>query len=194
MSMVRSEGVADRNAKLGSASIVLALLAAVIVADQAMKWWAWRHAFAPLINSGGDVLVGTKIGHWYADPGMGALLDLLDFAVLTIALWVLLRRRRPVAVLVTGALMIGGWSSNLLDRLVMHSWTAPGSVRGAVDFIHVDFIHLGGSAYNVADLVIIGATPAFLLAMSAQYLRRSQKRLARPDLAAPIPSAVGASR
>jgi len=36
---------------------------------------------------------------------------------------------------VPGALVIGGWSSNLLDRLGMHYWTAPGSVRGAVDFI-----------------------------------------------------------
>jgi lipoprotein signal peptidase len=182
--------MADRKGRLGSGSVVLALLAAVIVVDQAMKWWAWRHVWAPEINTGGDILVGTKVGDWFADPGKGALLDLLDFVLLTIASWVLLQRRRSVALLVTGSLMIGGWSSNLLDRLGMHSWTAPGSARGAVDFIH-----LGGNAYNVADLVIIAATPAFLVAVSAQYLRRSaHERLAEHDLATPVTSPVGAVR
>jgi hypothetical protein len=54
--------------------------------------------------------------------------------------------------------MLGGWCSNLLDRLGLHYWTAPGSVRGVVDFIRV-----GGARYNVADLFIVGfhaAVPA----------------------------------
>jgi hypothetical protein len=41
----------------------------------------------------------------------------------------------------------------------MHYWTAPGSVRGAVDFIA-----MAGTHWNLADFVIIGATPLFLLA------------------------------
>jgi lipoprotein signal peptidase len=151
---------------LGRGSIVLALLTAVVVADQAMKWWAWRHYSTTTINSGGDVLVGATIDGWYADPVKGALLDLLDFGLLCFAASVLLRRRRCLPLLVTGSLMIGGWGSNLLDRLVMHYWTAPGSVRGAVDFIHI-----GEHYYNVADMFIIGATPLFLLAVGAQYLR-----------------------
>lgn len=144
--------------------IVPVLLALVIVLDQAMKWWAWRHVSGAIINDGGDALVGSMVGGWYADPATGALLDLADFGLLSIAVSVLVRRRLPVKVVVPAALMLGGWSSNLLDRLGMHYWTAPGSVRGAVDFIHV-----GQSYYNIADFVIIGATPLFLLALG--YVR-----------------------
>ena len=90
----------------------------------------------------------------------GALLDLLDFALLSAALFILVRRRRPAVVVVSGALMLGGWGSDLLDRLGMHYWTASGSVRGVVDFIRA-----GEARYNVADLFIVGATPLFLLAV-----------------------------
>jgi lipoprotein signal peptidase len=155
----------ERTDRVGQRSMVLALLAAVIVLDQAVKWWAWRHTPGAFINDGGDSLVGPTISRWYADPVSGALLDLLDFAFLSIAISFLVRRRRPAKVLVPGALMIGGWTSNLLDRLGLHYWTAPGSVRGAVDFLH-----LGQNCYNVADIFIVGATPLFLLA--AGYLGR----------------------
>jgi lipoprotein signal peptidase len=140
--------------------MVFASLAAVIVLDQAAKWWAWRHVYGADINPGGDFLIGRTVGRWYADPVKGALLDLLDFALLSIAYLSLARRRRPAAVVVPGALMLGGWGSNLLDRLGLHYWTAPGSVRGAIDFIHI-----GGVNYNLADFFIIGATPVFLLAV-----------------------------
>jgi lipoprotein signal peptidase len=140
--------------------LALAVVAAVIVLDQSIKWWAWRHVSGAKINSGGDVLVGRAIGAWYARPVTGALLDLLSFGLLSAALFILVRRRRPAAVLVFGALMLGGWGSNLLDRLGLHYWTAPGSVRGVVDFILVD-----GARYNVADLFIVAATPLFLLAV-----------------------------
>jgi lipoprotein signal peptidase len=140
--------------------MVLTLLAGVIVLDQAIKWWAWRHVSGAKINSGGDVLVGNVVGGWYAEPVTGALLDLLDFGLLSIAVSILMRRRRPAALVVFGALMLGGWGSNLLDRLGMHYWTAPGSVRGVVDYLH-----LGGGTYNVADFFIIGGTPLFLVAV-----------------------------
>jgi lipoprotein signal peptidase len=129
------------------------------VLDQAAKWWAWRHAPGTRINSGGDVLVGPVVGAWYAGPVTGALLDLLDFGLLSIAVGVLVRCRAPAAAVVPGALMTGGWASNLLDRLGVHYWTAPGSVRGVIDFIH-----LGEHYYNVADFFIVGCTPLFLLA------------------------------
>jgi lipoprotein signal peptidase len=145
--------------ELGQRSMALALIAVVIVLDQAMKWWAWRDASEVIINDGGNAFVGATVSGWYADPVTGALLDLLDFALLSAAVSVLVGRRRPVKVLIPGALMIGGWSSNLLDRLGLHYWTAPGSVRGAVDFVHV-----GRHYYNVADFFIVGATPVFLLA------------------------------
>ena len=138
--------------------IVLALVTAVIVLDQSVKWWAWRHVYGASINPGGDVLVGRTIGAWYAAPVTGALLDLLDVGLLSAALCILVRRRCPAAVVVSSALMLGGWCSNLLDRLGIHYWTAPGSVRGVVDFIRIN-----GALYNVADLFILAATPLFLL-------------------------------
>src|SRR5580658_6531053 len=87
---------------------VLALLVVVVVVDQAAKWWAWRHFSWTRINSGGDILVGRKIGAWYAAPVTGALFDLLDFGLLSIVVSVLARRRTTLAVTVSGALMAGG--------------------------------------------------------------------------------------
>jgi lipoprotein signal peptidase len=64
-------------------------------------------------------------------------------------------------------LMIGGWSSNLLDRLGMHQWTAPRSARGAVDFIP-----LGSVFFNVADLFIVVGTSLCLLVAAWAPRRR----------------------
>jgi lipoprotein signal peptidase len=158
--------------------VVPALLVVVVVLDQAAKWWAWRHLSWTRINSGGDVLVGRTISAWYAGPVTGALLDLLDYGLLSIAVSVLARRRAPAAISVPGALMAGGWASNLLDRVGIHYWTAPGSVRGVVDFIH-----LGGHYYNVADFFIIGCTPLFLLAAGYRRVRATR----RPAAAGRVP-------
>jgi lipoprotein signal peptidase len=158
--------VAPKDEMAGRAK-VLAVLTAVIVVDQATKWWAWRHAHWAQINLGGDALVGATVGRWYANPLTGGLLDLLDFGLLSIAVAVLVSRRRPAMVLVTGALMIGGWASNLFDRLGMHYLTAPGSVRGAVDFIP-----LGQFYFNFADIFIVCGTLLFLLAVSARATNR----------------------
>jgi lipoprotein signal peptidase len=158
--------------------VVLALIAAVVVADQGAKWWAWRHVPWTKINSGGDLLVGATIGTWYAGRVTGALLDLLDFGLLSMAVVVLARRQTTTPVRVLGALMIGGWGSNLLDRLGLHYWTAPGSVRGVVDFIHI-----GGYFYNLADFFIIGCTPLFLLAAVYQGVRAAM----RPAAARSVP-------
>jgi lipoprotein signal peptidase len=158
--------------------LVLAPLAAVIVVDQAAKWWAWRHVPGAHINPGGDLLTGRTVGRWYAQPVPGALLDFLDFGLITIAVAVLARRRRLAAVTACGSAMVGGWGSNLLDRLGMHYWTAPGSIRGAVDFINV-----GGHYYNLADFVIVGATPLFLLAAACLAKRAASRPAAA---AAPV--------
>ena len=157
-----------------------ALIALVVMLDQSAKWWAWRHVPWTKINAGGDILVGSRIGAWYAGPVTGALLDLLDFGLLSIAVSVLARGRVPAAVSVPGALMIGGWCSNLLDRLGTHYWTAPGSVRGVVDFIHI-----GGHYYNVADFFIIGCTPLFLLAAGYQGVRAARRRAAAGSVPPP---------
>lgn len=160
--------------------LVLGLLAMVIAVDQAMKWWAWRHFPSARINAGGDVLTGSTVGSWFADPVQGALLDLLDVGSLSLAALLLLRRRHAPGVLVAGSLMIGGWTSNLLDRVVTHYVTAPGSVRGVVDFISIKPHY-----YNIADLVIVGATPLFLVAIGAQHLRA---RVTQRPATAPLKS------
>jgi lipoprotein signal peptidase len=153
--------------------LVVVLVVVVVVLDQTAKWWAWRHIGWARINSGGDLLVGRDVGSWYADPVTGALLDLLDSGLLGVALIVLMRCRLSATVRVLGALMVGGWVSNLLDRLGVHYWTAPGSVRGVVDFIHI-----GGHYYNVADFFIIVCTPLFLLAVAYQGVRATMRRTA----------------
>jgi hypothetical protein len=86
--------------------------------------------------------------------------------------------------------MVAGWSSDLLDRLGLHTLTAPGSVRGAVDFIE-----LGHAYYNVADFVIVGATALLLPVLCAsvsqggvwsaatRYLTPATRRRLRPGAA-----------
>jgi len=155
---------------------VFALVALAIVVDQLGKWWAWRHAPLAKINYGGNIFVGETISRWYADPTTGALLDLMDFGVLSAAAFVLIRRRPPPVVLVPGGLMVGGWISNLLDRLGLHYVTAPGSVRGAVDFIP-----LGPIRYNLADLFIVCGTALFLLAVVATTLSTGRAPTASPS-------------
>jgi lipoprotein signal peptidase len=139
----------------GQRLIVLALLAIVVLLDQATKWWGWRHVSGALINAGGPIA-----GRWYAATFTGRLLDLAGIGFLSLAVLLLVRRRRSLAVLASGALMISGWGSNLVDRLGMHLWTAPGSMRGAVDFL--PFGHL---RFNLADVFIVGATVMFLLSV-----------------------------
>jgi len=171
---------AEHTHQSGQRSIVLTLLATVVLLDQATKWWAWRHMSGALINSGGDLLVGRIVGSWYADAVTGRLLDLLGVGFLSIAVFLLVRRRRTIVVLASAALMIGGWGSNLLDRLGMHSWTAPGSISGAVDFI--PFSHY---RFNLADLFIVGATAVFVLSVGEVRLTSIRRSVLAQNPARP---------
>jgi lipoprotein signal peptidase len=166
--------------------VVLALFFVVVALDQSVKWWAWRHVLWARINTGGDALVGRTVGGWFADPVTGALLDVLDLGLLSLAALALARCRATPAVVVPGALMTGGWVSNLLDRLGIHHWTAPGSVRGVVDFMHI-----GAHYYNVADFFIIGCTPFFVLAAGYQGSRAAMRALTAGSVA---PSARNLAR
>jgi lipoprotein signal peptidase len=168
---------ATRKGGLAHRPAVLGLLTAVIVVDQLSKWWAWRYAPLVKINYGGNIFVGDTISQWYADPTTGALLDLLDVGLLNVATLVLIHRRPPAVVLVPGGLMIGGWFSNLLDRLGLHYMTAPGSVRGAVDFIPLDPIR-----YNLADVFIVCGTLLFILAVTASTVSTNRSPAASPAL------------
>lgn len=164
---------------------VAVALAVVILVDQTAKWWAWRHVPEVKINPGGDFLTGHTVGSWYMNAASGAVLDLAGFALVSIAAVLLARRRRPLAVTISGSLMIGGWASNLLDRLGMHYLTAPGSIRGAVDFIN-----LARHCWNLADFFIIGATPVFLLATAYVAVRARR----RPAAQRAVPAAGNSRR
>jgi lipoprotein signal peptidase len=147
------------------------VLLLVVAADQATKWWAWREAGRVFVNFGGDLLVGPTVDGWYAAPVTGAVLDLLGAGVLAIAVLTQMRRRNPVVLRASAALAIGGWVSNLLDRLGMHRLTAPGSVRGAIDFVPI-----GEYWFNIADFFIVGATLVFLLVHGHRWATAQQTR------------------
>ncbi|KDN22595.1 signal peptidase II [Amycolatopsis rifamycinica] len=163
----------------------VSLLLLVVLADQVSKWWAWREVPRAHINFGGNPLVGPVVGGWYADPVAGAVLDLAGGAILVVAVLLLLRRRHPVLLLAPAALAIGGWAGNLLDRLGLHHLTAPGSVRGAVDFIAV-----GGYFFNVADFFIVGGTLVFTLACAYRWAVRATTEGPRPRLRLPAPARI----
>jgi lipoprotein signal peptidase len=146
--------------------LLLALLFTVVAADQGGKWWAWRYCGDAQLNFGSGPMLGNRVGHWYADPSLGAWLDIADSWVLAGISWVTVRRRRPVAVSAFGMLAVAGWDSNLLDRLGLHDVTAPGSRRGVVDFIV-----LGSSVYNVADFAIMAGTVLLGTALITLRLR-----------------------
>jgi lipoprotein signal peptidase len=164
--------------------MALGLLAAVVVLDQATKWWGWRHAPKAVINTGSTYFIDGPVGGWLSSPVSGPLLDLLGVGLLCLAGLLLLRVRRRTGPLVAGVLMIGGWGSNLFDRLGMHILTAPGSVRGAVDFIPV-----GGVSTNVADLVIIAATALYLVAPLARRRRGCLEATSGTATLPPVPPA-----
>jgi lipoprotein signal peptidase len=178
--------------------LVLASLAAIALSDQGVKWWAWRHASGVRINDGGDLLVPPSVGSMYSGRLTGGLLDLIDSGLLFVAVVLFSRRRRSVLVSVFGVSIIGGWGSNLLDRLAMHYWTAPGSVRGVVDFIPIDQHY-----YNVADMFIVAGTPLFVLVAGVSALRRfaakdrpvsanlTATRFQRPRLRSAVLAATG---
>jgi lipoprotein signal peptidase len=134
--------------------VLLGLFALVLATDQATKWFAWRHIGGTLINDGGYILLSPVIRSWFAGPRTGAVANVVGIVlVLAAVAWLLQHRRRRI-VLIGGALIAAGWTSNLLDRFGLHQWSAPDSPRGVVDFIPSG----GVSRCNVADLwIVLGA-------------------------------------
>jgi lipoprotein signal peptidase len=147
--------------------MVLGLMIAVAIVDQTTKYWGWRHAPQAIINAGSTWPIGPPLSGLYSGSMTGPLMDLVSCGLLSLGVVALVRRRRAAVVLVSGALGIAGWTSNLLDRLGMHLVNAPGSARGAIDFIRID-----GHFYNLADVVIIGSTVVFLTAVCRHRSRR----------------------
>lgn len=134
--------------------ILVSLVLVVAFIDQISKAWAWRHLIRVHVNSGGDLLVGRNVSELFRDRTTGAACDVVNVVILILAAAWLLHRKRPRLMLCGAALALAGWASNLGDRLGLHFWTAPGSMRGVVDFLPWD-----GRYWNVADTaIIIGST------------------------------------
>ncbi|MDT4912974.1 MAG: signal peptidase [Pseudonocardiales bacterium] len=176
----RFRSTGELKSTFGQRSMVLAIFLPIIVLDQTVKWWAWRSVSTACINQGGDVLVGSTVSGWYSDSTQGAVLDVLAVGFLSVAISLFWRRRQSLPVLVSGCMMIAGWSSNVLDRIGLHDFTAPGSPRGAVDFIPI-----GVHYYNVADMFIIAGTPLFVLALAAGHLAHKARRRTTAEALAP---------
>jgi lipoprotein signal peptidase len=173
--------LAALNDRIGQRFLAFATMAGIAVLDQGLKWWAWRNVAGVHVDYGGGALASPAVGAVYKHPVTGALLDLLDSGFVITVGWLLVRHRRSVLLLISSSMLIGGWGSDLLDRLVMHYWTAPGSVRGVVDFIPI-----GNRVYNLADLFIIAGTPFFIIAVIRSIARRLLGK--RPASAAVLPA------
>lgn len=143
--------VGIRAAGRSPAAVLAALFAIVVLTDQVTKWLAWRHVGSALINQGGFIALRPGVRAWFAAPTAGAVANLVGAGLVVGGVAVLLRRPRRRSVLVGAGLVAAGWTSNLLDRFGLHELTAPGSVRGVVDFIPSG----GRSRANVADLWIL---------------------------------------
>jgi len=164
--------------------ILIQLIAGVVLVDQASKAWAWRHIYRTWVNAGGDVFSGKLIGSWYANPTSGAMLDVADSLALAVAAYVLSRRVRSGRSLLGGGLLIAGWMSNLLDRLGLHHWSAPGSLRGAIDYIPLPtdgFLMLPQTTFvNVSDVCIIGGASVLVLSTAASAVSGRAARATEP--------------
>jgi len=161
--------------------ILVVVFVLVVATDQASKWLTWRHFDATVINDGGYILLGSARS-WFARPVPGAVANLVGVVLITIGLAVLLRRPRRPAVTVGAGLVAAGWTSNVLDRVGLHEWSAPGSGRGVVDFIPSG----GSSRCNLADLwIALG-----LILVSHQIIRR-RRQLRSPVEALPSASKCG---
>lgn len=158
----------------GPALVAIALL--VIAGDQFTKAWAWRSDNLVHINSGSGLLFGDRAGAVYRDGHWGSLIDVAALTLI-IAIGVALARLRLPRLPFTGAaLVLAGWASNLGDRIGLHELTAPGSVRGVVDFLRFN-----GRLWNVADLTIIAGTGLCTAFLALATVRRGHRRALPSD-------------
>ncbi|MCW2529619.1 MAG: Lipoprotein signal peptidase, partial [Pseudonocardiales bacterium] len=155
----------------------------VVVADQVSKWWGWSHANRASVDTGGGIFnefTGGLANAVMRDPITGAVADVALAASLGWLGFRLLHRRRGWSVVLAASALLGGCTSNLLDRFGLHRVTAPGSARGVINWVS-----LGGRAsspLNIADLVCLaGATGLGVIAIRQilrAQVRSDQRRVA----------------
>jgi len=170
-SATRRPAALPRAKRASQAGTLLGVIVTVACIDQLSKAWAWRTISTVHVNSGADMLVSATVGDWYRDSTMGALLDGLSVLALILSGLLLIRRRRSMVTLLGGALILAGNTSNLADRLGMHRLTAPGSPRGAIDFLQWQ-----GRTWNLADLAIVSGTAMLVVYVLGVALHRAAGR------------------
>lgn len=145
------------------------------VVDQVAKAVAWRHYDGTVINRGGYYFLGDAVRGWFAHPVGGWLADGVGWLLLAVVAWWLLRTRRGRLGLTGAALVIGGFASNLADRVGLHHLTAPGSERGVIDFIPSG----SASRCNLADITIVVG----VVLLAIRLVRRvvGSRRVGRTD-------------
>ena len=156
------------------AIVAIAIVSGVVALDQLTKVWAVaRLDDGPISVFGQDVELRLSRNRGSAFSLFQGFTPLL--AVLAVVLAVLLvralRRTDDMWMVVALALVLGGATGNLIDRMVRD----PGLLRGAViDFVRVD----GWPTFNVADAAItIGA---ILLVVRALFGGREERTQPEP--------------
>ena len=141
----------------------LAVLLAVLLADQASKWWVVQGlrlpelgtvALLPVLNLTMVWNPGVTFGLLKAEGGLGALLLAAVAFAIVLALGVWLRRAENRLVAVSLGAIAGGAVGNVVDRM---------RFGAVVDFIH---FHVGGWSwyvFNVADAAIVCGVAALVL-------------------------------
>jgi signal peptidase II len=151
------------------AIVAVAIVSGVVALDQLTKVWAVaRLDDGPISVFGEDVelrLSRNRGGAFSLFQGFTPLLAVLA-VVLAVLLVRALRRTDDMWMVVALALVLGGATGNLIDRMVRD----PGLLRGAV----IDFVRLDGwPTFNVADSAItIGA---ILLVVRALFGGREER-------------------
>ena len=146
--------MAERTLPPRHVALGLGLAVAIVVLDQATKWWLLlimkqnNGRFIEVAGFFDIVLVwnrGVSFGMFNNDAGLNGLLFSLLAAVIVVALLVWLRRAASVLIGIAIGLVVGGAVGNVIDRL---------RLGAVIDFL--DF-HLGSwhwPAFNVADAAI----------------------------------------
>ena len=147
-----------------AAWVVGGLVAIGVVADQATKATADVH----VVNEAATAYLLPGPVRWlWADPHIGAVLDLLGIVPVVVLALMALRARDSLA-RVGWAVVLAGWASNWADRLGLSAVTQPGSARGAVDWIRVP---AWPGVWNLADLLIVAGS----VLVVAAAIRRSPR-------------------
>ncbi len=140
----------------------LALVVSLVVLDQLSK--AWFASTIPLgaaievtpwfnlvhvLNSGAAFSLLADAGGWQR-----VFLIVVGFMVVVPITWLCLTRQVEPLERLAGALLVGGGSGNLIDRI------ASGAVT---DFLDLHWRGLHWPAFNLADVFIVAAAGAWIL-------------------------------